>query len=221
MAERRPGRPGRMLARQLKAVLDERFVGDLEKLSRSPPADVNDGLGARPRAAGHDRARGRVLRRPPRADDSRPRAPRSGSSRSQTLREVPAAFRDLTTPALDRHHAGAAPPAASRARSASGRSSRFWALIPVAWLVARLLVTAPARPRRRAFARRLAAADLARQPRPVPRRRSLSSLAAPAPRLRRRDDRPPAPRPLQLRPRLAPRRHRGRRAGSSSASSVS
>ena len=37
--------PPEEMARQLKAVLDERFPGDLENPTRSNPGDVNDGLG--------------------------------------------------------------------------------------------------------------------------------------------------------------------------------
>jgi MscS family membrane protein len=127
------------IAKELKAVLDERFTGDLERLSRSPIGDVNDGLGA-----DYERA-GAVER----GDDSfdvllvrtQPaEGPATWLVSAQTLREVPAAFGDLATPALDarmpdvlRRHVGGS--------LRLWQVIAFWLLVPVAWLLARLAVT--------------------------------------------------------------------------------
>jgi MscS family membrane protein len=135
--------PKEEIARQLKAVLDERFTGDLEKLSRTPLSGVDDGLGP-----DYERA-GTVERR----DDSfdvllvrtRPaEGPAIWLVSSQTLREIPAAFADLSVPELDRIMP-------SPLRRQVGGSFRLWQvlafllLLPAAWFFARLLVYGAAR----------------------------------------------------------------------------
>jgi MscS family membrane protein len=143
--------PPEEIAKELKAVLDERFAGDLEKLSRSPTGDLNDGFSPDLERAGSIE----------RGDDSfdvlllrtQPvEGPAVWLVSSQTLREIPAAFRDLTTPGLD-----AKMPAVLRRNVAGAvrlwQVVAFWALIPVAWFLARLLVTGGLSLARRAFAR--------------------------------------------------------------------
>jgi MscS family membrane protein len=129
--------PPEEVAKELKAVLDERFSGDLEKLSRSPLGDGNDALGADFDRVGSVRqgdesfdvllARTMPVEGPP-----------VWLVSSQTLREVPAAFRDLTTPALD-----ARMPAVLRRHVSDSlrlwQVLAFWLLVPVAWLFGRLL----------------------------------------------------------------------------------
>jgi MscS family membrane protein len=145
-------KPPEELARELKAVLDERFVGELEKLSRSTLGNVNDGLSP-------DLERAGAIER---GDDSFDvllvrTQPAEGPAlwlvSSQTLREIPAAFRDLTTPRLDR-----VMPAILRRQVAGAlrlwQVVAFWAFIPVSWLLARLLVAALLGGARRVLARR-------------------------------------------------------------------
>ncbi len=151
--------PREEVAKELKAVLDERFVGDLEKLSRSPLGNVNDGLSPDLEQAGAIE----------RGDDSFDvllvrTQPAEGTAiwlvSSQTLREVPAAFHDLTTPGLDR----LMPAILQRQVAGTLRLWQvlaFWVLIPIAWLLARLLVAALLGGARRAFARRPFAEGLA------------------------------------------------------------
>jgi len=151
--------PPEEVAKKLKAVLDERFAGDLEKLSRSPLGNVNDGLSP-------DLERAGAVER---GDDSfdvllartqPPEGPEVWLVSSQTLREIPAAFHDLTAPGLDR-----VMPAILQRQVAGAlrlwQVLAFWALIPVAWLLARLLVAALTGGARRALARRLFAEGLA------------------------------------------------------------
>ena len=145
------------IARELKAVLDERFTGDLEKLSRTPLSSVDDGLGP-----DYERA-GTVDRREESFDvllvRTRPaEGPAIWLVSSQTLREIPAAFADLSVPELDRLMP-------SPLRRQVGGSFRLWQvlafllLLPAAWFVARLLVYGGARlvdrtaGRRQGFAR--------------------------------------------------------------------
>ncbi len=94
--------PREELARQLKALLDERFVGDLERLSRSSAGDFNDAFASGLDLVGHIEA----------GDDSfdlvlARTTPGEGPAiwlvGSQSLREVPAAFKGLTSPAIERH----------------------------------------------------------------------------------------------------------------------
>jgi MscS family membrane protein len=130
--------PREQIAKELKAILDERFTGDLEKLSRSPLGNLNDGLEADLDKAGTvehgDDSFDVFLVRTEPAE-----SPAIWLVSSQTLREVPAAFKDLRAPELDR-----VMPSALR-RPISG-SVRLWqvlaflALIPVAWLAGRLVV---------------------------------------------------------------------------------
>lgn len=151
--------PPQDVARQLKAVLDERFAGNLEKLSRSTLGDLNDGLDPE-----HERA-GVIERKDEPIDVLLVRTqPDEGPAvwliSSQTLREIPAAFRELTTPALDR-----AMPAALQRRVGGAlrlwQLIAFWALIPVAWLLARLLVVGILALARLAFERRSGSKDVA------------------------------------------------------------
>jgi MscS family membrane protein len=145
------------MAKQLKAVLDERFTGDLEKLSRSPLSNVDDGLGPDYERAGTvehgDESFDVLLARTRPAE-----GPAIWLVSSQTLREVPGAFQELSVPELDR-----VMPAPLRRQV--GGSFRLWQilafllLIPAAWLLARLLVYGTARlidrtaSRREGFAR--------------------------------------------------------------------
>ncbi len=134
---RGPRTPPEEIAKELKAVLDERFTGDLEKLSRSPLGDLSDGLSPDLERAGTV-ARGEesfdvlLVRTQP------PEGPAIWLVASQTLREVPAAFRSLRAPQLD----SLMP---SPLRRSVGGSLRLWqvlaffALLFVAWLLARLL----------------------------------------------------------------------------------
>lgn len=89
-----------ILARQLKAVLDRRFAGDLEKLSRSPAGDLNDGLTAELERVGQvengDESFDLLLVRTTPVE-----GPATWLVSSQSLREVPAAFKGLKGPAID------------------------------------------------------------------------------------------------------------------------
>jgi len=157
------------IARELKAVLDERFTGDLEKLSRSPLSSVDDGLGPGYERAGTIIARGEesfdvLLVRTQPAE-----GPAIWLVSSQTLREIPTAFGELSVPELDRIMPSAL-------RRQVGGSFRLWqilaflALLPAAWLVARLLVYGAARLLDRTASRRPAFADF---------RNGLASFRAP------------------------------------------
>lgn len=156
------------IAKQLKAVLDERFSGDLEKVSRSPLSNVDDGLGPDYERAGTvehgDESFDVLLARTRPAE-----GPAIWLVSSQTLREVPAAFKDLSVPELDRIMP-------SPLRRQFGGSFRLWqilaflALLPAAWLVARLLVYGAARLVDRTASRRTAFADF---------RNGLASFRAP------------------------------------------
>ncbi|MCM3874875.1 MAG: mechanosensitive ion channel family protein, partial [Thermoanaerobaculia bacterium] len=162
------------LARQLKALLDERFDGDLEELSRSSAGSFNDAFASGRDLVGHIEA----------GEDSfdlllARTTPVEGPGiwlvSSQSLREVPAAFGHLTTPELDRRM-----PVFLR-RNVGGafrlwQVLAFWALIPVAWLLARLLVTGALGLARRVFARRSFAEGFAGSL--VPFRGPLALLAA-------------------------------------------
>jgi len=88
------------IAKELKAVLDERYSGNLEKLSRSALGDVNDGLPpdvdrAGSIGRGEDSFDILLIRTQP------GEGPPVWLVSSQTLREIPAAFHELTTPELD------------------------------------------------------------------------------------------------------------------------
>ncbi len=145
--------PGEV-AKELKSVLDERFTGDLEKLSRSPLGDVNDGLSEDLERAGsiergEDSFDILLVRTQP------AEGPPVWLVSSQTLRDIPAAFRELTTPELD----ALMPDVLRRRISGSLRLWQvlaFWLLMPLAWLLARVLAAGLL-----AVARRFAAEDLA------------------------------------------------------------
>lgn len=144
--------PPEEIAKELKAVLDERFSGDLEKLSRSPLGDPNDDLGA-----DYDRA-GSVANGDESFDillvrTTPPGGPPVWLVSFQTLREVPAAFRGLTTPTLD-----ARMPAFLRRYVAGSlrlwQVLAFWLLVPAAWLAGGLLAAGLIAVLKRAAARR-------------------------------------------------------------------
>ncbi len=125
------------MAKQLKAVLDERLSGDLEKVSRSPLGDVNDGLSpdldrVGTVVHGNEPFDVLLLRTQP------SEGPPIWLVSPQTLREVPAAFRGLRAPALD-----SLMPAALRGPVRGAlriwQLLAFFVLLPVAWLSARLL----------------------------------------------------------------------------------
>jgi len=88
------------LAQKLKALLDERFVGDLEKLNRSPLGDLNDALAPDLDLVGRvdcgDDSFDLVLVRTTPAE-----GPAIWLIAAQSLREVPAAFKGLTSPAIE------------------------------------------------------------------------------------------------------------------------
>ena len=132
--------PPEEMARQLKAVLDERFAGDLEKLSRSNLGDVNDGLGPEYERAGAvergDESFDVLLVRTTPSE-----GPPVWLFAPLTLREIPSAFRELTTPELDE----VMPSPLRRNVAGSLRLWQvlaFWLLVPAAWILARLLVAA-------------------------------------------------------------------------------
>lgn len=146
------------MARQLKAVVDERFTGNLEKLSRTPLSSVEDGLGPGFEQAGTIVGPGEepfpvLLVRTPSSD-----GPPIWLVSSQTLREIPASFAELSVPEMDQ-----VMPSPLRFQVA-GRY-RLWQLlallllIPVAWLAARLLVHGAARLAGRAAKSRTAFAE--------------------------------------------------------------
>lgn len=131
--------PERM-ARELKAVLDERFAGDLEKLSRSPLGDANEGLGA-------DYARAGTVERSDEPFEvllvrvTQSEGPVVWLFSAQTLREIPAAFEKLTTPVLDEKM-----PDFLRVPISNGlrlwQLLAFLLLLPAAWALARLVTAA-------------------------------------------------------------------------------
>ncbi len=142
------------IAKELKAVLDERFEGDLDKLSRAPTGDLNDGLGPEYEKAGTVS----------RGEDSfdvllvrvtKPEGPAIWLVAPQTLREIPAAFRDLSAPELD----AKMPELLKRRVHGSLRVWQllaFWLLAPAAWALGRLVAGALARVGRRVAAKRSA-----------------------------------------------------------------
>ncbi|MGZ5428944.1 MAG: mechanosensitive ion channel family protein [Thermoanaerobaculia bacterium] len=125
------------LARQLKALLDESFVGDLEKLSRSPTGDVSDALTADLDLVGivgtGDDSFDLVLVRT---------TPEGGPPiwlvASRSLREVPAAFKGLASPAIESHIPSFLKRPVGRFRLWQLLS--FLLLIPVLYAASRLLV---------------------------------------------------------------------------------
>jgi MscS family membrane protein len=144
--------PAEEIAKELKAVLDERFVGDLERLSRSNLGDLNDGLGAEYDRAGAVEAGDEsfdvlLVRVTP------PEGPAVWLLSGQTLREVPATFRELATPTLDEKM----PDLLRRPVTGALRMWQvlaFWLLVPVAWLLARLVVAGVLALARRVLAHR-------------------------------------------------------------------
>jgi len=127
------------LARQLKALLDERFVGDLENLSRSSAGSFNDAFASGLDLVGHidagDDSFDLVLARTAPAE-----GPAIWLVSAQSLREVPAAFRGLTSPAVESR-------IPSFLKTPVGRLHlwqllAFLLLIPLLYAASRLLVIA-------------------------------------------------------------------------------
>jgi MscS family membrane protein len=146
------------MAKELKAVLDEGFTGNLEKLSRTPLSGAEDGLGPGYEHAG-------VVVGP--GEDSfdvllvrtRPaEGPPIWLVSSQTLRDVPPAFADLSVPEMDQIMP-------SLLRVQLGGRYRLWQilaivlLVPAVWLVAKVLVYGAARLAGRAAKSRVAFAE--------------------------------------------------------------
>ena len=139
------------LARELKAVLDQRFVGDLEKLSRSPAGDLNDALTAELERVGQiengDESFDLLLVRTTPVE-----GPPIWLVSSQSLREIPAAFKGLKGPTIDQDM-----PAVLR-RPVSGlqlwQLLAFLLLIPTLYGASRLFVGAAFRLLDRVFKRR-------------------------------------------------------------------
>lgn len=146
--------PADELARELKAVLDERFEGDLDKLSRAPTGDVNDGFGPEFEKAGvivHGEGTfDAVLVRVPQDE-----GPAIWLVAPQTLREIPATYRDLSTPELE-----ARMPSVLKSRVLGTlrlwQLLAFWLFLPVAWVLGRLAAGALARGARRLARKRSA-----------------------------------------------------------------
>ena len=139
------------LARELKAVLDQRFVGDLEKLSRSPAGDLNDALTAELERVGQiengDESFDLLLVRTTPVE-----GPPIWLVSSQSLREIPAAFKGLKGPTIDQDM-----PAVLR-RPVGGlqlwQLLAFLLLIPTLYGASRLFVGAAFRLLDRVFKRR-------------------------------------------------------------------
>lgn len=126
------------LARQLKALLDERFVGDLEKLSRSPVGDFSDAFASGLDLVGHVEAGENsfdlVLVRTTQTE-----GPAIWLVSSQSLREVPAAFKGLTSPAVESHIPSFLKVPVGRFRL--WQLLGFLLLIPLLYAASRLLVS--------------------------------------------------------------------------------
>lgn len=139
------------LARELKAVLDQRFVGDLEKLSRSPAGDLNDALTVELERVGQiengDESFDLLLVRTTPVE-----GPPIWLVSSQSLREIPAAFKGLKGPTIDQDM-----PAVLR-RPVGGlqlwQLLAFLLLIPTLYGASRLFVGAAFRLLDRVFKRR-------------------------------------------------------------------
>jgi len=147
------------LARQLKALLDERFVGDLEKLNRSPLGDLNDALAPELDLVGRidcgDDSFDLVLVRTTPAE-----GPAIWLIAAQSLREVPAAFKGLTSPAIERR-------IPSFLKLPIGRFPLwqllcFFLFIPLLYVSSRLFVLGVFALLRRLFASRARGAELLR-----------------------------------------------------------
>ena len=127
------------LARQLKALLDERFVGDLEKLSRTSAGSFNDAFASGLDLVGHidagDDSFDLVLARTAPAE-----GPAIWLVSAQSLREVPAAFRGLTAPAVESQLPSFLKTPVGRLRL--WQLLAFLLLIPLLLAASRLAVTA-------------------------------------------------------------------------------
>ena len=126
------------IARQLKALLDERFVGDLEKLSRSSAGDFNDAFASGLNLVGHieagDDSFDLVLVRTTPAE-----GPAIWLVSSQSLREVPAAFKGLRSPAIESHIPSFLKKPVGKFRL--WQFLGFFLLIPLLYAASRLLVS--------------------------------------------------------------------------------
>jgi len=126
------------IARQLKALLDERFVGDLEKLSRSSAGDFNDAFASGLNLVGHieagDDSFDLVLVRTTPAE-----GPAIWLVSSQSLREVPAAFKGLRSPAIESHIPSFLKKSVGKFRL--WQFLGFFLLIPLLYAASRLLVS--------------------------------------------------------------------------------
>ena len=126
------------LARQLKALLDESFVGDLEELSRSSAGAFNDVFASGIDLVGHIEAGedsfDLVLVRTTPAE-----GPAIWLVGSQSLREVPAAFKSLTSPAVERYIPSFLKKPVGHFRLWQFLS--FFLLIPLLYAASRLLVS--------------------------------------------------------------------------------
>jgi MscS family membrane protein len=146
------------LARQLKALLDERFVGDLEKLSRSSAGDFNDAFASGLDLVGHIEAGENsfdlVLARTTPAEGQ----PAIWLVGSQSLREVPAAFRGLTSPAIESRIPALLKIPVGRLRL--WQLLAFLVLIPLLYAASRLLVVAASALLKRLFASHAWGAEL-------------------------------------------------------------
>ena len=136
--------PREEMAKKLKAVVDERFMGNLERLSRSPLSSVDDGLGPEYERAGTLLGPGEEAFDVLLARTHQPEGPPVWLVSSQTLREIPAAFADLSVPELDQVMP-------QPLRREVGRSYRLWQVLalllflPASWFLAKLLVLGAAR----------------------------------------------------------------------------
>ncbi|HEX5856098.1 MAG TPA: mechanosensitive ion channel family protein [Thermoanaerobaculia bacterium] len=147
------------LAQKLKALLDERFVGDLEKLSRSPLGDLNDALAPDLDLVGRvdcgDDSFDLVLARTTPAE-----GPPIWLIAAQSLREVPAAFKGLTSPAIESHIPSFLKPRIGR--FPLWQLLCFFLFIPLLYVSSRLLVLGVFALLRRVFASRARVAELLR-----------------------------------------------------------
>ena len=141
--------PREELARQLKPLLDESFVGDLEALSRSSAGAFNDafasGIDLVGRIEAGEESFDLVLVRTTPAE-----GPPVWLVGSQSLREVPAAFKRLTTPAVERYIPSFLNVSLGRVRL--WQVLTFLLLVPLLYAASRFLVSGVFRLLERLFA---------------------------------------------------------------------
>jgi MscS family membrane protein len=147
------------LAQKLKALLDERFAGDLERLNRTPLGDLNDALAPDLDLVGRvdcgDDSFDLVLVRTTPAE-----GPAIWLIAAQSLREVPAAFKGLTSPAIESHV-----PSFLKPRIGTfplWQLLCFFLLIPLLYVSSRLLVLGVFALLRRLYASRARGTELLR-----------------------------------------------------------